>query len=267
MTKKKSPQIGDVFSVIVDNEFTAYFQYISDDYKHVCPHVVRVFRKRFPVPHVFCANEVLMGDILFYVHAPLEHGASLGVWKRVTNSPLEGVVYEDVVFGEGTYEADSFSEEKGFKNDLLSHWRLWTLSGHQKNIGVLPQEMVDRVEIGRPFTYRNIIERIKLGYYKMTIPEYDILKRRPFPFVNSYLRKHELLDTRQHYWHFLGDTLMKEIVLEKGEVERYAKMPAPGVHPITDDMRFWEINWEERDFITREEFEELWDYGGNPGDF
>lgn len=267
MAKKVSPRIGDVFSIVIDNEYKAYFQYICDDYTQVCPHIVRVFRKRFPIVHVFNANEVLKGDILFYVHAPLEHGVSLKVWEIVANYLPEEINYEDFIFCEGVYEADSLTDGSMFKNDPLSHWRIWTVSGYKKNVGMLPQHLIEKVELGRPFTYRSIIERIKLGYYKMTIPEYDILKRKPLSFVHSFLRKHELLDTRQHYWHFLGQILIKEIVLEKGEIRRYSKTPSSNVDVIHDDMRFWEINWEERDFITREEFEKVWEDPNNTGEF
>lgn len=254
---KRKLNIGDVFSVVIDNEFKSYFQYVFYDDTYKDP-VIRVFRKRFPVDHPFDIEEIKDSGVMYYSHADLHDGLDLKIWKKEGKSPADDVSSDDVVFGIAEANKDCSEEDSVFVRGPLYHWNIWTAGKQMRDIGKLPAELVDSVEFGHSAFYRGVIERIRLGYYTGYFPEYDVLKRRPHSFVHSYLRRHERLDARRHYWHFLGENLLEEIVVENGACKRFSESDGFGVEPFRDKIKFWEINWEERDFITREEFEEVW---------
>ena len=104
--------------------------------------------------------------------------------------------------------------------------------------------------------YTEVIDRIKFGYYLSSAIEYEVLPRRPWPETKSYVRIPK--DDKTVYLEFLGETPLREVVEKDG---RFIGLTPE--HPECDGHRFDQARFTDyvfmyQNFMTPEEFEEIW---------
>ena len=86
--------------------------------------------------------------------------------------------------------------------------------------------------------------------------EYSVLKRQPLSDVDSYLKTEDIDITV--YYHFKGEHIVRELVIFNGEITRLTK-ECPSENGMTlRTAAFGDTNWLYNNFITREEFDAVW---------
>lgn len=107
--------------------------------------------------------------------------------------------------------------------------------------------------------YLCIVDRIKYGYYRWTMTFYDEVKRKPWPWVDSYTRLSDELTKETVYYHFHGDKVMRELVVDSAgnRYELTIDKPQSGPYRLFSG-EFGDINWKCEEFISEEEFNAMW---------
>ena len=260
MVKRIVTRVGDVFCAEIDGEYKSYFQYIEKDIEQLNSSVIRVFKTRYPMDYEPVIEDIVADEILFYAHAVLRVGIVDNVWYKVGKSKnlgLDGL--NQVLWGDAL--ADKIYFENGIPKleivNPLENWTIWYVNCDRVNIGRLPEKYYDIIEDGGVLPYSSIIERLKYGYYKSYGLEFDIIKRRPIPGVNSYL--HREVEGVEMYFHFVGEDISRQLVVtDKGMIRITAEQPSCQGYTFVA-KKFWEINWKYDEHITSEEFETVWD--------
>ena len=259
MGKRIITRIGDVFCAEIDGEYKSYFQYIEKDIEQLNSSVIRVFKTRYPMDYEPVIEDIVADEILFYAHAVLRLGIVDNVWYKVGKSKnlgLDGL--NQVLWGDAL--ADKIYFENGIPKleivNPLENWTIWYVNCDRVNIGRLPEKYYDIIEYGSVSPYSSIIERLKYGYYKSYGLEFDIIKRRPIPGVNSYL--HREVEGVEMYFHFVGEDISRQLVVtDKGIIRITVEQPSCQGYTFVA-KKFWEINWKYDEHITSEEFETVW---------
>ena len=255
MVKKRVvTKIGDIFCVELGDGTKGYFQYIYEDACLLGSDVIRVFKTHYHLEKDPSVEEIINDEVDFYSHTFIRVGIEFDAWSKIGNSVDLGLAgLQRIVFC--TLNDSIFIDYKLVKVDPLENWFVWRIGAQQpENIGKLPAEFVDITEPGFAFSYNQILTRMRYGYYTMTYEGFEILKRRPRPEVHSYTRVEG--DDVVYYFHFLGENVVEEIVVENG-VSALLTPQSPSAHGQTlREAPFYATNWKHREFITREEFEE-----------
>ena len=259
MGKRIITRVGDVFCAEIDGEYKSYFQYIEKDIAQLTSSVIRVFKTRYPMDYEPVIEDIVADEILFYAHAVLRVGIEDNVWYKVGKSKNLGLDGLNQVLW-GTMSRFTHYYENGFPKikevNPLENWTIWYVNCDRVNIGRLPEKYYDIIEYGSVSPYSSIIERLKYGYYKSYGLEFDIIKRRPIPGVNSYL--HREVEGVEMYFHFVGEDISRQLVVtDKGMIRITAEQPSCQGYTFVA-KKFWEINWKYDEHITSEEFETVW---------
>ncbi len=138
----------------------------------------------------------------------------------------------------------------------LENWWIWHVNEPFIKIGVLPKEYEDILERGSVLPYNEIVMRIKSGYYIYTRADYDIIKRKPLSDYHSYLKREE--DKTIVYYHFVGDSLQQKLTLSEDGTTVLSVESVGSQDSNIARIKFYDINWEYRHFISKEEFETIW---------
>ena len=248
MAKRIVTKIGDVFCVEVDNAYKRYFQYFCNDMSQLNSSVIRVFKKRYPMDCQPKPEDIVADDVDFYAHTILRDGIQYGFWYKVCNVKED---YEEEMKKPmfGFFDDFDLDTDDGEENSY-NYWYVWKINQPEETIDVLPKQYLDIVENGAIMPYVEIEDRIKYGYYRYTSPENNFLKRHPHPDTDSYVRRVTEVSTR--YLHFKGENVIQKIEIDSnGEVTVKEGQPLPL-------PKFWATNWKYSEFITTEEFEEVW---------
>lgn len=162
MAKRIVTKIGDIFCVVVDDDYKCFFQYIANDMTQLNSSVIRVFKRHYPIENNPDFNEIVKDEVSFYSHTVLSAGIRLGYWEKVGKhsdlGDLENVAFkmtEDFVIS-------------GLKKS--SHWFVWKLNEPFLFVGELTDEYRN-ADIGMVFSYLQIVHKIKTGDYKTKFPE------------------------------------------------------------------------------------------------
>ena len=250
---------GDLYCIEMKGEYKLFFHYLGNDRSCMGGAVIRVFSKRYDMDYVPDVKEIIKGDVMFYAHAFISDGIEAGVWYKVGNSKdlcLDKL--SEVWFGK-TLESIHIPADPPFDIvdiDRLRYWQLWKYNEPiVETDGEYPEEGL-KLYSGLTYSYSRILEYAELGYYRDSAVEYEIIKRMPHEYANNYVRLKDY--DLEYLFNFRGEEIVREIVLGNGEsVSLYKESPESGVLRL-NDMKFWEINWKEEDFISAEEFENLW---------
>lgn len=257
--KRIVTKIGDVFCAEVDGEFKAYFQYVANDLTQLNSSVIRVFKTHYPIDHKPVIEDIVKDEVQFYAHTILKFGIEYGAWYKIGKSKdIDETSLNEVVFG-CTQDTKPIKENGSFKVldvNPLENWYIWKINQQHIHVGILAQKYHNIVAPGAVISYNSILTRIKYGYYTNTSEIYEILKRHPLPEVDSYLKTEEA--GFSVYYHFIGEFTEKEVVLFNGEKTCLSK-ENPSVNGMTlRTAAFGETNWLHKNFITRQEFEDVW---------
>lgn len=256
MAKRIVTKIGDVFCADLGDGRKGYFQYVAIDSTMLNSSVIRVFKRRYKSDEHPTIEEILKDEVQFYAHTVLRPGIEFNYWHKVGKSDEIGIEeVKKVLFG-FTQDTDENWFGRIIDVDPRKHWQIWHLNEDEKKIGRLPKKYREVVEFGIVIPYIEIFSRMKYGYYKSHSHEYDEIKRVPFSYVHSYLKKNN--NHSVTYYHYLGDSVIQQIILSDGELVRTVSgdcLPLP---------KFYEINWYKADFISEDEFQKEWNKYCNP---
>ncbi len=255
--KRIVTKIGYVFCAEIDGAFKAYFQYVANDLTMLNSSVIRVFKKRYPMDYTPVIEEIVKDEVLFYAHTILKFGIADKIWYKVGKSSNIGEEDLKNVFFCMTQSINyNLNTHEITKVDPLKNWFIWRIGHELKGVGRLPKKYYNIVELGTVYPFSSIIERIKYGYYMDSEYEYSVLKRQPLSDVDSYLKTEDIDITV--YYHFKGEHIVRELVIFNGEITRLTK-ECPSENGMTlRTAAFGDTNWLYNNFISREEFEAVW---------
>lgn len=248
MAKRVVLKIGDVFCAEFEDGTKAYFQYIANDYSMLNSPVIRVFNTLYAIDKNIKIDDIVNDEIAFYTHSFIRIGVRQELWYKIGKSKDLGLdKLENVIFG-CTHETDN---KGNFSNsiDPISNWFVWKVNKKVKRVGKLPKSHLNIVEAGSLMPDNFIKDRIKSGYYNFTANEYSVLKRKPRPDYDSFLRKETVNDIK--YYHFRGENLIDSYILQKADFFKFENNPNP------ESLKFWDINWKAYEFINESEFNSI----------
>lgn len=256
MAKRIITKIGDVFCTEFDNGTKVFFQYIANDLEQLNSSVIRAFKTHYPIYKEIGIENIVKDDVDFYAHTVLRPGIEKNVWYRIgKSSNLETDKLKKIIFGQAQ-EIKTISPTEPIIVDPVKNWFIWHINQESVNIGILPENLYDKIEPGSVMPYNQIITRMYRGYYTYTLPVYRILKRHPRPNVNSYLKFLE--NENQIFQCFKGDYFDKAVIVKTDKILRITRDDAIINHMDIAHKKFSDTNWEHDNFITEEEFNQVW---------
>lgn len=141
-------RIGDIFSLIINDNEKVIFQFISRDKSYLCSDVIRVFKKRFPIGYNTKINEVLDDEVWCYLHTFVSIGTTLGCWTKIGFSQQLGTL--DVYFRDALdYGGAPFVDES-------EKWVVRKMNGEEVYYGKLP-EKYHSLDIGLILDPNNVV--------------------------------------------------------------------------------------------------------------
>ena len=262
MAKRIVTKIGDVFSVKLSDGTKGHFQFVAIDKSCLSSTVIRVFKKRYALDETPSIDEIVHGEVAFYAHTILREGIADGVLEKIGKSDfIDSGHTNEVIFANDLKE---FLSIRITPWETPRRWRTWHISQNDKQYDNLPEGIIDIVEIGDVISYTNILLRLERGYYPVGYPEYEVLKRKPWPDYNSYTKRE--LEIGTVYFHFLGEKLMREVVVADGkgtcfsaDDKKRSLFGLKTTKAFPCNIEFADINWAYDNFITEEEFDNVWD--------
>ena len=256
MAKRIVTKIGNVFCVEIDGKYKSFFQYVANDMSQLNSSVIRVFKKRYPMDYVPVMNDIVQDDVAFYAHTILRNGIVYDAWYKVGKAEVlnEGEI-NDVVWGH-TQDFVFISVTEMPEINPLDNWFIWTINTPHIGVGKLPEKYHKTLELADVFPYTYIVNRIKYGYYKNTSDEYSVLKRIPHSDVDSFTKRED--GDSVVYTHFYGEYAVREITILGDDITKLSKDTPNANGKTLRKARFYETNWKYDEFISEEEFEEVW---------
>ncbi len=260
MAKRIVTKIGDVFCVEFQDGTKGYFQYIANDRTQLTSSVIRVFKTHYPIDMKISMDEIVKDEVAFYMHTILRAGIADNAWYKVGKSQKLGVDQLKKVIFSQTQEClvDSL---KFIPVDPLTNWFIWHINEEINNIGVLPEYLHSIVEFGQIIHYSQIVIRMKYGYFKDSSCQYRVIKRIPRPDATSYIK--EVKDNCIVYTCFKGDYFEKLVIQTDNGITRLTRDEAVINHMPEVRRKFSDIYLEHTNFITEEEFNEVWNSADN----
>ncbi|ASE62038.1 hypothetical protein CEQ15_11320 [Chryseobacterium indologenes] len=169
MARRVKTEIGDIFSVSLDNGNKKFFQYIANDLTQLNSDVIRVFKKEFPDTETVDITELLAGEIDFHAHTMINIGVKQECYTQEGKSNVYPAI--DKILFRDTNDYGKKVGEEPIK--ISNNWFVWKIN--DKNfqvVGVLEGEN-RTAEIGIVIPPFAIVERIKTGKYNFVYPEFD----------------------------------------------------------------------------------------------
>ena len=254
--KKTVVRVGNIFCIEIDESYKVYFQFIVRDYEILGSEVIRVFRKRWPMDSNPTTKEIISDDVGFYTHVFIHAGLYENVWYKIGTIREVGIEsYTKILFGRAS-ATKVISPYETLDVNPLENWWIGHINEPYNNVGVLPDQLRDFVEVASVMPYDEIIDRVKRGYFMSTMAEYKVLPRRPWPDAKSYVRIPK--DDKTVYLEFLGETPLREVVEKDGQfIGLTPEYPESDGERFARD-KFTDYGFMYQNFITSEEFEEFW---------
>lgn len=282
MAKRTVTRIGDIFCAEIDNEYKCYFQYVGKDSFMLGGALIRAFRKRYPLDANPDMMEIINDEIAFHTITFIQVGTKLGAWYKVGKAPiLNQEQLCNLIFGDPKYMISPDGTLETYYVNPFEHWFVRTFNTPFKDIGRLPNSLKECIEWDGVHPYKAIIARMKYGYFNITTYFYAVVKRVPWPEVDSFtvldITKEETY-TNRDYFHVYGK-VARSIIKSENEIHyfhgekaaREVVVKADGsiIHLSTDCPRkdgyelfsgvFGDINWHAYDFLDRDTFDEQWE--------
>ena len=259
MAKRIVTKIGNIFGAEIDSEYKVYFQYIANDMSQLNSPVIRVFKRRYPLDANPKMDDIVKDEIMFYVHVVVAWGIEDGAWYKVGRSNELGLdQLSKVWFGSVPDSIFNLEKMRSIPCNPEETLYVWHVNGERIRVEKSLLNQYKNVEPGSVIPYNWIILRIKLGYDPGCDNVYYHAKRVPWDDVNSYTKWEDTESDDVAYFHFLGKNLVSELI-----VTPTGKIYLDKEHPQCDgyeflDIEFGDINWKYNQFITAEEFNEVW---------
>lgn len=257
MAKRIVTKIGNVFCAEIDGRYKCFFQYIMNDITQLNSSVIRVFKRRYPIDYKPDMEEIVNDEVLFYAHTILRVGIEFGAWYKVGKSMNLGEEKcRKVLFG---YTHDTIFDESDHAHKIL-HWMVWHIGEEFVRIKDLPKIYYNDFEDGAIFTFMDIIERIKYGFFTSysDVYKYNIRCRIPLPYADIYVKKGDDGYSTPTYFYFHGNNLVRLAEIVDGNVVR---MTADDIAVSNHKMRgvgFSDMQWSYNEYVREDEFEKVW---------
>lgn len=263
MAKRTVTRIGDIFCAEIDNEYKCYFQYVGKDTYQLGGALIRVFRKRYPLDANPSMDDITADEVAFYTLTYIQPGTYDNAWYKVGKAPIRNEeALKDIIFGNPREYMTDMATLDTYDVNPFEHWFVRYFNCYAVDLGVLPEKLKTLVEWDSVHPYSDVVDRMRYGYFKATGFFYTIVKRIPWPDVHSYTMSKNIENGDMHYYHFFGNVAVREVIVRPdGKIIRLI-----GSNPERDGYRlysrdFGDINWHYLDFLTREEFESMWELG------
>lgn len=169
MAKRVRTEIGDIFSVVLDNGNKKYFQYIANDLRQLNSDVIRVFKKEYLSDKIPDFSDLLSGDIDFHAHTMI----NVGVKQNYYIQEGKSIVYPDIknIWFRDTNDYGKKIGEEPIK--ISENWYIWKISDKDfTKVGKLEGE-TKKAEIGIVIPPFAIVDRIKMGKYNFVYPDFE----------------------------------------------------------------------------------------------
>ncbi len=256
MHKRIITKIGDVFCVELANQTKSYFQYIANDLFNLNSSVIRVFDCPYFAELNPSIDEIMNNPIAFYAHTVLKFGIQNRTWYRIGNSNNLGIDdLRNITFGLASDTKIHNDTKIEFVNPL-ENWSIWHIGEELKNVGILSEELKNKIEIGSVISSSQIVDRIMYGFYTFSANEYKLLKRYPRKGINIFTKKEN--NDLVNYFHFRGENLVRQIIISPSNIIKLSiENPMKNNYKMLQSW-FSDIYWIYSDFIKDEDFEKLW---------
>ncbi len=255
MAKRIVTKIGDIFCVEFKDGTKGYLQYIAKDYTQLNSTVIRAFKTHYPIEMEVSIEEIIKDEVAFYAHTVLRPGIDKNLWYKVGKSHETG---------EEELRKVIFCQAQEFRViylntidvDPMKNWFIWHINEEMDNIGILPEHLHNIVELGSIWPYSQIIVRMKYGYFTNTSFTYQIIRRIPRPDATSYIKEEK--ENCAVLTCFMGDYFEKQVIQTDNGITRLTRDEAVINHMPEVRRKFSDIYLEYKNFITEEEFNEVW---------
>lgn len=255
MAKKIITKIGDVFCVEFDNDTKGYFQYIANDMTELNSSVIRAFKNHYPIGQSVEIEEIVNDEVDFYAHTVLRNGIADGSWYKVGKSINIGLdSLNNVIFGHP--QSTEYINGNIIDVSYETNWYIWNVNKKHIKIGTISPPLLKKVTDGAIVRSIDIITKMKRGYYLFNSYVYDLRNRIPRPEYISYVKFND--NNTDVYKCFKGDYFDRAVIINNGKVTRITREEAVINHMEIAHRKFSDTNWKNRDFITEEEFNQIW---------
>lgn len=221
--------------------------------------VIRIFKTRYDRDYNPDIDTIVSDKVMFYTHALLKDGLDNGTWYKIGSSMELGVNdMAEVLFGKTRQNIyiDCTTPVQSIEIDRLKYWLIWNVNKPKQELNNISTDISSKLYPGGIYPYSYILDVAEYGYYKNTAIEYEVIKRIPHDYANSYVKK-RFFDI-EYYFHFKGSKVEREIITGNNKCIKLSKHnPNSGLFRLSG-IDFWEINWKYKDFISDVEFEQLW---------
>lgn len=162
--KYKTPKIGDIYEVPLENGIKGYVQYIANDMTQLNSDVIRVFKRREPGDATPDLNEVINGEVEFYAHVTgMEFGEKDGSWKKIGHNDNVGDL--KLPFFKSTRDTGNTSIK------VSNQWYVWRINEPTEYVGKLEGENVN-ADIGSALPPAWVVQRMNTGKYQFFYHDY-----------------------------------------------------------------------------------------------
>lgn len=256
--------IGNVFKMEISDEgYCVYFQYIADDSTCNNFEVVRVFKTIYPPDCKVKPDEIVADEIAFYFHAYIKGGLSIDFWKKFGKSKNLGLDrLSEVWFGSAEpFSLKEIAELPGI-SAFDANYTIWHVNEPPITIGIPDDEMKEKLQCARldkGMMGYELYQKFVYGYIRENMAFYNNIERQPRQGVDSFVKYHDRMSGRKHYFHFLGSKAVRELIVEPTGKMIVLTEDRPEVDGYRlYDKSFGSINWRQDEFMKPEMFEELW---------
>ena len=255
--KRVVTKIGDIFCVEFPDNTKGYFQYIAKDMTQLNSSVIRAFYTHYPIDQDVKIDDVVKDKVDFYAHTILRAGIDFDNWYKIGKSSDIGEEnIQNILFTTVPFDFIILPNNEIQKINPLDNWRIWHIGQDMINVGPLPSSLIHKVNHGAVIAFHQIVNRMRLGYYTSNNPINKVVKRCPRPEVHSYLRRDE--GDRVTYLCFKGNEFERGIVKDGDSIVRICADENIPAYEQLQKGKFSDTNWDFDDFITEEEFNQIW---------
>ncbi|RLJ30847.1 hypothetical protein CLU97_0243 [Chryseobacterium sp. 7] len=169
MAKRIKTEIGDIFSVTLDNGNKKYFQYIANDLTQLNSDVIRSFKKEYLSNVQPDWSELLSSEIDFHAHTMI----NIGVKQKLFIQEGKSIVYPNIkaILFRDTNDYGVKVGEKPL--EISENWFVWNINDIDFTIVGRLEGENRKAEIGIVMPPFAIVERIKTGKFNFVYPDFE----------------------------------------------------------------------------------------------
>jgi hypothetical protein len=163
MAKRVVTKVGDVFCANIDGKHKRYLQYIVSDLTQLNSDVVRVFKEKYPIDAEPKLDEVVKGEVDFYVHCVVSGGVKRGLWEKVGKCADVGDI-ENIIF-----------KDKGeYNREEQDDWYIWKINQDFIPVSIDNLKRIYKNSyFGIVLTPETIYHKLKFGIYYGFAAKYE----------------------------------------------------------------------------------------------